>query len=306
MDIAMRTSPYINLVVHVIEMWRAAKRRGQLRRPLVAVNGSRRISVLRRVFQFDIRIGWIVPGYVCLAIRHHSIASVGVIRINRALQAVFSDRKAPARRLRHPGQHDHGHQWIASGCFHVLDVFHGVGVTDLGVAEIFEIPIGRGIVGESLPVVSGGRVAAPTNHGEPAVRNRWRILGIASPINIRANRMPITEYVDSDVDRGCGMIGRGRTPGRIALGGSCRSSSCMRSGTTPRRAIRKEQCEYCNASTRDSVTHGEGLRVSEYSTACQTASVTRKFTLRNCSAGTKNVSGWTRGSAPRIHRRVSG
>src|SRR5580693_9855014 len=110
MDIAMRTSPYINLVVHVIEMWRAAKCRGQRRRPLVAINGSRGISVLRRVLQFDVGVGWIVSGYVRLTIRRHSIASVGVIRINRALRAVFSDRKAPTGRLRHPGKHDHRHE----------------------------------------------------------------------------------------------------------------------------------------------------------------------------------------------------
>jgi hypothetical protein len=92
--------------------------------------------------------------------------------------------------------------------------------------------------------------------------------------------MPITENVDSDVDRGCERIMRGRSPGRIALGGSCRGSNCVQSGATSRRAIRKEQCEYCNGGTRDSVTHGEGLRVSEYSTACETAGVTRKFALR--------------------------
>src|SRR5579863_8585610 len=72
--------------------------------------------------------------------------------------------------------------------------------------------------------------------------------------------MPITENVDSDVNGGCGMIGRDRMPDRIALGYSGRGSS-MRSGTTSRRAIRKDECEYCNTGTGDSVTHGEGLRV---------------------------------------------
>jgi len=93
------------------------------------------------------------------------------------------------------------------------------------------------------------------------------------------------------------MIGRDRMPDRIALGYSGRGSS-MRSGTTSRRAIRKDECEYCNTGTGDSVTHGEGLRVSEYFIACETASVTRKFTLRNRSAGTMNPSDGTRGSAP--------
>ena len=217
MDIAMRAAPDVDLVVHVVEVRRAAKCRSQRRRPLVAIDRSRRISVLRRVAQLDIGVGRIVPGYDGLAIRHHSISGVGVVRIRPALRTVLRDRKTPARRLRHPGQHDHRHQRIASRCFHILNVLRRIGVADLRVAKILEIPIGGGVVGEGLPVVARGRVAAPAHHGEAAVGNRRRILGIASAVNVGADRMPIAENVYGDVDRGCRWIGGGRARGRRAL-----------------------------------------------------------------------------------------
>src|ERR1700704_1385528 len=94
MDIPMSAAPDVDLVIHVIEMRSAAKRRRQRCGPLVAVEGTRRIAILRRVSQRKIGVVGIVPRDGRTTIRLQAVAVVGVVRIDSALRTILCDPEA--------------------------------------------------------------------------------------------------------------------------------------------------------------------------------------------------------------------
>src|SRR5579864_9042712 len=93
--------------------------------------------------------------------------------------------------VRYPGQHDCRHQRMAACTLHIVDELGRVAVTDLGVVEIFKVPVVGSVVGEELPVVARGSIPSPAHHAEAAIGDSRRILRISSSVYIRTDRMAI-------------------------------------------------------------------------------------------------------------------
>jgi len=144
------------------------------------------------------------------AIGLKAVACICVVGINAALRAILGNGKTPVAiasifcALRDPGQHDHGHQRMAARTLHVGDELGGIRVANLGVVEVLEVIVVRGVVGEKLPVVARGGIAAPANDTQSAVGDRGRILRISTTVNIGDDRVTVAERVDCEVDIGGG------------------------------------------------------------------------------------------------------
>ena len=154
----------------------------------------------------------IVSGQVRRAIGFHAVAVIGVVRIRRALSAVFRNREAVARRvLRRPGQHSDRHDRVATCSGDVGDELRGIVVERIaGISKraIREVPIGGGARIEVFPVVPRGRVAAPANQRRAAIGNVRGVRREIDAVNVRADRVAIAERVNGHLNRGADGICR--------------------------------------------------------------------------------------------------
>src|SRR5579872_4885957 len=94
MNIEMRATPDVDLVIHVIEMGRAAEGGGHCLRPRFAIDAVGGITSSGLIEQGEIRVVWI-GGQLSRAICLQPVSCVRVVLIDAALRAVFCHRETP-------------------------------------------------------------------------------------------------------------------------------------------------------------------------------------------------------------------
>jgi hypothetical protein len=177
MNIAVRATPHVHLVVHLIEVQSASKSVREGGDPIAAVHAgcSRRAGLGVVIKQRGIGVVNVggIPREVCrLGIargcQRDAISGVGIVRIGVTLPPISCHREAPVSvsiafwTLRHPRQHGYRHERPACSGLYVLHELHRVAVcagavgrraSESAKSEILEEIIAGCIVGAKLPVV---------------------------------------------------------------------------------------------------------------------------------------------------------